>query len=157
MEKLLRADIQMFASGITAQSDVGITLYHKSGSAYEELIEIKSVPATGQAGGTLETTTLKSATKTYIPDRPDTGDMDYTYNYTEENMTKVKAICDGSEHEFLVKYQDGSGFVYTGQAQTWTNEISVGSVVEATLHTVPSIAPEEKTAEEITTLLSAGQ
>ena len=140
-------------ANITAQSDVGITLYVKKASTYEELIEIKSVPATGSAGGTLETTTLKSPKKTYIPDRPDTGDMDYTYNYTEDNLTKVKAICDNAEHEFLVKYQAGSGFVYTGQAQTWINEVSVGSVVEATLHTVPSIAPAEKTATEIKALL----
>ena len=138
---------------ITAQSDVGIMLYVKSNNAYAELIEIKSVPATGQAGGTLETTTLKSPKKTYIPDRPDTGDMDYTYNYTEANMTAVKAICDNAEHDFLVKYQDGSGFIYSGQAQTWINEVSVGSVVEATLHTVPSTAPLEKTASEITALL----
>ena len=144
---------------ITAQSDVGIMLYVKTAStststaSYEELIEIKSVPATGQAGGTLETTTLKSPKKTYIPDRPDTGDMDYTYNYTEANMTAVKTYCDGAEHDFLVKYQDGSGFIYSGQAQTWINEVSVGSVVEATLHTVPSTAPLEKTATEITTLL----
>ena len=150
----MKFNLQRFADSM-AQSDVGITLYHKVASAYQELIEIKSVPATGQAGGTLETTTLKSAKKTYIPDRPDTGDMDYTYNYTEANMTAVKEICDGEDHEFLVKFQDGSGFVYTGQAQTWVNEISVGSVVEATLHTVPSIAPEEKTATEITSLLAA--
>ena len=140
---------------ITAQSDVGVSLYVKnSSSKFEELIEIKSVPATGQAGGTLETTTLKSPKKTYILDRPDTGDMDYTYNYTEENMTAVKVYCDGAEHEFLVKFQDGSGFTYTGQAQTWINEISVGSVVEATLHTVPSVAPAEKTATEVQTLLA---
>lgn len=139
---------------ITAQSDVGIMLYVKgSNNSYSELIEIKSVPATGQAGGTLETTTLKSPKKTYIPDRPDTGDMDYTYNYTEANMTAVKVYCDNTEHDFLVKYQDGSGFIYKGQAQTWINEVSVGSVVEATLHTVPSTAPEEKTATEITALL----
>lgn len=138
---------------ITAQSDVGISMYVKGETGYTELIEIKSVPATGSAGGTLETTTLKSPKKTYIPDRPDTGDMDYTYNYTEENITKVKAICDNKEHEFLVVYQDGSGFKYTGQAQTWINEVSVGSVVEATLHTVPSIAPAEITATEVTALL----
>lgn len=138
---------------ITAQSDVGITLYVKSNDSYAELIEIKSVPATGQAGGTLETTTLKSPKKTYIPDRPDTGDMDYIYNYTEDNITKVKTICDNTEHDFLVVYQDGSGFQYNGQAQTWINEVSVGSVVEATLHTVPSTAPAEKTSAEINELL----
>ncbi|MCI9585265.1 MAG: hypothetical protein HFH45_01355 [Bacilli bacterium] len=142
-------------NGITAQSDVGITLYAKKNGNYAELIEIKSVPASGQAGGTLETTTLKSPTKTYIPDRPDNGDMDYTYNYTEANYTAISAICDGSEQELLVKYQDGSGFTYKGQCQTWINEVSVGSVVEATLHTVPSVSPAIKTASEITTLLTA--
>ena len=147
----MKLNIQLFGAS-TAQSDVGITLYVKD-SKYNELIEIKSVPASGQAGGNLETTTLKSPMKTYIPDRPDTGDMDYTYNYTEANLTKVKAVCDGEEHEFLVKFQDGSGFVYTGQAQTWINEVSVGSVVEATLHTVPSTAPEIKNKSEIDTLL----
>lgn len=139
----------------TAQSDVGITLYVKGNQdKYNELIEVKSIPATGQAGGTLETTTLKSPTKTYIPDRPDNGDMDYTYNYTETNMTAVKAICDGNEHDILVKYQDGTGFTYSGQVQTWINEVSVGSVVEATLHTVPATSPEIKTSAEITALLA---
>ena len=148
----MKLNLQLFADK-NAQSDVGITLYVKN-ETYQELIEIKSVPATGQAGGNLETTTLKSPMKTYIPDRPDTGDMDYTFNYTEANLTKVKEVCDGEEHEFLVKFQDGSGFVYTGQAQSWVNEVSVGSVVEATLHTVPSVAPEIKTSAEITSLIA---
>lgn len=138
---------------ITAQSDVGISLFAKVSGTYKEIIEIKSVPASGQAGGTLETTTLKSPTKTYIPDRPDNGDMDYTYNYTEANYTKANELCDGSEHELLVRYQDGSGFTYTAQVQTWINEVSVGSVVEGTLHTVPSVSPVIKTASEVTELL----
>ena len=141
---------------VNAQSDVGISLYVKnSESKYVELIEIKSVPATGSAGGTLETTTLKSPKKTYIPDRPDTGDMDYTYNYTEENITKVKEYCDNNEHEFLVVYQDGSGFEYTGQAQTWINEVSVGGVIECTLHTVPSVAPAYIKASEMTSKITS--
>ena len=82
------------------------------------------------------------------------GKLFFLYSYTEENITKVKEYCDNNEHEFLVVYQDGSGFEYTGQAQTWINEVSVGSVVEATLHTVPSVAPLEKTSSEIETLLA---
>lgn len=140
---------------MVAQSDVGIMFYVKGTTNFEELVEIKSVPATGQAGGNLETTTLKSMRKTYIPDRPDAGDMDYVYNYTESNFSKVDAICDGEEHEYLIKFQDGSGFTYKGQAQTWVNEIAVGSVLEATLHTVPSVSPEIKTATEITALLAS--
>ena len=90
-----------------AYNDVGIELRvvdvatAKFPSA--KLVEIKSTPATGQAGGTLEVTTHSDATKVYIPDRPDTGDMDYTYNYTAENLTAVKAVCDGTEKKILIK------------------------------------------------------
>lgn len=142
-----------------AYNDVGIELRIKAtGDAKfpnAKLIEIKSTPATGQAGGTLEVTTHSDATKVYIPDRPDTGDMDYTYNYTAENLSAVKAICDGTEKDILIKYPDGTGVLYSGQCQTWRNEVSVGGIIECTLHTVPSSSPEEKTAQEVTALITA--
>ena len=135
---------------ITAQSDVGIMLYVKgSNNSYSELIEIKSVPATGQAGGTLETTTLKSPKKTYIPDRPDTGDMDFTYNYSQDNLNAVKTVCDNTAKDILIKFPDGAGFEYTGVCQTWINEEAVGGVMECTLHTTPSVAGVYLTAQEL--------
>ena len=81
--------------------------------------------------------------------------MDFTYNYTAENLTAVKAICDGTEKNILIKYPDGTGVLYSGQCQTWRNEVSVGGVIECTLHTVPSSSPEEKTAQEVTALITA--
>lgn len=142
-----------------AYNDVGIEIRVKGTSdakfASAKLVEIKSTPATGQAGGTLEVTTHSDATKVYIPDRPDTGDMDFTYNYTAENLSAVKAICDGTEKDILIKYPDGTGVLYSGQCQTWRNEVSVGGVIECTLHTVPSSSPEEKTAQEVTALITA--
>ena len=142
-----------------AYKDVGIEIRVKGTADAKvpsaKLIEIKSTPATGQAGGTLEVTTHSDATKVYIPDRPDTGDMDFTYNYTAENLTAVKAICDGTEKNILIKYPDGTGVLYSGQCQTWRNEVSVGGVIECTLHTVPSSSPEEKTAQEVTALITA--
>ena len=142
-----------------AYNDVGIEIRVKGTSDAKfpsaKLVEIKSTPATGQAGGTLEVTTHSDATKVYIPDRPDTGDMDFTYNYTAENLSAVKAICDGTEKDILIKYPDGTGVLYSGQCQTWRNEVSVGGVIECTLHTVPSSSPEEKTAQEVTALITA--
>ena len=142
-----------------AYSDVGIELRIAGISDAKfpasKLVEIKSTPATGQAGGTLEVTTHSDATKVYIPDRPDTGDMDFTYNYTAENLTAVKAICDGTEKQILIKYPDGTGVYYKGQCQTWRNEVSVGGVVECTLHTVPSSSPEEKTVAEVNALITS--
>jgi len=137
-----------------AMNDIGIELRikDKTDTKYPKLVlvEIKSTPATGQAGGTLEVTTHSDPTKVYVPDRPDTGDMDYVYNYTEANYTAVKAVCDNTEKDILIKYPDGTGVEYSGICQTWHNETSVGAVIECTLHTVPATSPADLTSSEVT-------
>ena len=142
-----------------AYNDVGIELRikEKNEDKYSSavLVEIKSTPATGQAGGNLEVTTHSDPVKTYIPDRPDTGDMDYTYNYTEANYTAVKAVCDNTEKDILIKYPDGTGVEYSGICQTWHNEVSVGAVLECTIHTVPATAPEDLTSQEVAAKITA--
>ena len=137
-----------------AQSDVGTLLYYKNGSTYQELLEIISAPAQGSAGGTIEVTTLKSPTKQYIPDRPDVPEQDFGYNYTEANFKTAETVCDGLAHEFLVKFQDGSGYTIVGTAQTWINEIGRGQALEATLHIVAT-GIEWKESSEVTTLLAS--
>lgn len=121
----------------------------------EKLVAVKGVPATGKAGGTVEITTCSDPTKVYIPDRPDTGDMDYTYNYNDTDYTAVKAICDNTSKDILIKYPDGSGAMYTGICQTWRNELSTGKAVESTLHTVPSTQISDKTIAEVKALIAA--
>jgi len=142
-----------------AYNDVGIELRIKEKNAEKYssavLVEIKSTPATGQAGGNLEVTTHSDPTKTYIPDRPDTGDMDFTYNYTEANYTAVKGVCDNSEKDILIKYPDGTGVEYSGICQTWHNEVSVGAVIECTLHTVPATSPADLTSQEVAAKITA--
>lgn len=136
-----------------AQSDVGTLLYYKDGSTYKELLEITSAPAQGSAGGTIEVTTLKSPKKQYIPDRPDVPEQDFGYNYTEANYEVALKVCDGASHDFLVKFQDGSGYTITGTAQTWSNEVGRGQAVEATLHIVATDIVWKKSSE-VTTLLA---
>lgn len=139
---------------LVAQSDVGITLYSKgSNGKYVDLIDIISTPAESTAGGTIEVTVLKSPKKQYIPDRVDVPEQDFGYNYTEANRVKANSVCDGAIHEFLVKFQDGSGYTITGTAQTWSNEVSRGQAVEGTLHIVATDI-EWKTSEEVTALLA---
>ncbi len=142
-----------------AYNDIGIELRvkGKTDTKYPAaiLVEIKSTPATGQAGGTLEVTTHSDPTKVYIPDRPDTGDMDYTFNYTEANYTAVKAICDNAERDILIKYPDGTGVEYSGICQVWHNEVSVGAVLECTLHTVPATSPADLTSQEVAAKITA--
>lgn len=142
-----------------AYNDIGIELRVKSKTdeKYSSaiLVEIKSTPATGQAGGTLEVTTHSDPTKVYIPDRPDTGDMDFTFNYTEANYTAVKAVCDNTERDILIKYPDGTGVEYSGVCQVWHNEVSVGGVIECTLHTVPATSPADLTSAQVTAKITA--
>lgn len=123
--------------------------------AKEKLVAVKGMPATGSAGGTVEITTSSDATKVYVADRPDTGDMDFTYNYTDANLTAVKGVCDNVARDILIKLPDGTGVQYTGTLQTWINEVSVGSAIECTLHTVPSVAPKYLTIAEVTALIEA--
>lgn len=144
---------------VKALADLGIEVRIKEKSAEKfpknALIGITSIPATGQAGGTIEVTTFSDPTKVYIPDRPDTGNMDYEYNYTLAKYNAVKAYCDNTEKDVLIKYPEGDGVVYTGICQTWRNEKTVGSdALKATLHTVPSTSPEDKTVEEVTALIA---
>lgn len=120
----------------------------------EKLVAVKGAPATGQAGGKVETTTSSDPSKVYVPDRPDTGDMDFIYNYSAENLTAVKTVCDNNAKDILIKYPDGTGSLYTGVCQTWKNDVSVGSIIECTLHTVPSTQITEKSTTEVTALIS---
>ena len=90
--------------------DLGIELRVKATSDAKypaaKLIAIKGMPATGQAGGTVEITTSSDATKVYVADRPDTGDMDFTYNYTADNLSTVQAVCDNTARDILIKLPD---------------------------------------------------
>ncbi len=139
--------------------DLGIEIRVKGTSDAKyptaKLVAVKGMPATGQAGGTVEITTSSDAQKVYLADRPDTGDMDFTYNYTADNYSAVSTECDNVARNILIKLPDGSGFEYTGTLQTWVNEVSVGSAIECTLHTVPSTSIERLSASEVTGKVTA--
>lgn len=134
--------------------DLGIEIRVKGTSDAKyptaKLVAVKGMPATGQAGGTVEITTSSDAQKVYLADRPDSGDMDFTYNYTADNYSAVATVCDNVARNILIKLPDGSGFEYTGSLQTWVNEVSVGSAIECTLHTVPSTSIARLSATDVT-------
>lgn len=122
-------------------------------SKYAELIEIKSVPASGSDPETIEKTTMKDEIKTYVLGRQDTGLQTFTFNYNETEYAAAKAL-NGAEHEFLVVLPDGTGTYIKGTSTVYRNEMSVNGLIEATL----AIAPTEiefKTSTEVETLLAA--
>lgn len=131
-------------------------MYVKGETEYEWLIPIKSVPASGAEGGTIEVTELDSEVKQYINDRKDIPSQDFTYNRTAEKYEAVSAICDGKPHEFLIVFSDGTGTYVKGTAQTWKNDFTAGSAQEATLHIVATNI-EDKTKTQVTALLPVSQ
>lgn len=135
-----------------AFSDIGTKLYCKSGNTYTKLVGIKSVPASGSEPATLDATELESERNQYIPDRTDSPNQTFTYNRTEEKYSAVSAICDGEEHEFIVVFKDGAGTYIKGTAVTYKNEVSKGSVLEATLVITPTDI-QDKTSAQVLALI----
>lgn len=139
-----------------AQSDVGIELWASStgGSAsFEKLVDVTSVPATGSPQAKIESTVLSAKKKQYIPDREDLPDMEFTYNFTEDNFADVFAVCD-EEYYFMIVYGDGSGAVIFGEANTWVDGVGRSQAVEAKMNVVPQEV-EHKTSAEVTALKKA--
>ena len=121
---------------------------------FEELVEIKDTPDTGSDPEQIEVTTLKRVKKAYVAGRQDSPSQSFTYNYTEKNyFEKVMPYCDGTIHDFLVKYPDGTGTLITGSATTRKNAISLNSAIEATLVITPTDIVD-KTSTEVTALLA---
>lgn len=118
---------------------------------YEELVEIKNVPASGSDPETMEVTTLKDARKSYIMGRQDSPQQAFTFNRTAENYASVLAVCDGTEKDFLVVFSDGTGTYIRGSASAYKNEITVNSVQEATL-TITAVDIQDKTEAEVKAL-----
>lgn len=117
----------------TAISDLGTYLAVESDTEgkYTQLVGITSAPATGEAPGTIEVTTLDSKYKQYIADRPDTPKYEFDYNYTEESYAKVTSALSLTETKnYLIVYQDGSGEKFSGTGATWKDAVSRGDSVK---------------------------
>ncbi len=127
-------------------------MYVKGETDYSVLIPIKSVPASGSEPETLEVTSMSDERKVYIMGRQDSPAQAFTFNRTATNYEAVKAICDGTEKEFMVVFSDGTGTYIKGQPSVYKNEIAVNGIQEATL-TITAIDIQDKTASEVTALI----
>ena len=126
------------------------------GTSYSKLIDVKEIPATGQAPNMLDDTTLSSDAHTYIPDIEDSGGgLEFTSNYTLENVEAIEAVA-GEEKYYGIWYgasESTSGGTTTvtpdghegkwnfkGILSLWSDALSVGNVHDLKF----SIAPTTK-------------
>lgn len=137
-----------------AISDVGTILHAKIGeeTAFSEFLRIIAAPATGAAPESLDSTELASPKTQSIKGRETTPDMEFDYNYTEDNFATAKTAVTGEVEEFLLIYGDGSGALIKGQASTWTDAVGRNSVVVGKFF-INAESVENKTAVEVTDLL----
>ena len=103
---------------------------------YTKLVDIKDFPDLGSAPDTIEVTTLSDKMKRYVQGLQDTGSFEFTYNYTNDDFTKVKALDDNAKHFFELDFgNDGAGgegsFYFSGQVSTYVSGAGTGAVVEA--------------------------
>lgn len=145
---------------MAAISDYKTYLYIEGTTAgkYDKLVDITSAPATGSAPKSLDATTLSDAQSVGIPDRPETPSLEFEYNYTKENFQAVsEALSLTEDKNFLIVYQDGSGFTFAARGSTWVKEVSKGKVVSAGIGLVASTIPQfTEDTSAMTTTAPAG-
>lgn len=117
-----------------AISDYKTYLYVEGTTAgkYHKLVDIISAPATGSAPKSIDVTTLSDAQSVGIPDRPETPTLEFEYNYTKANFADATAAVSLTDDKnYLIVFQDNTGWQFTARGATWTKEVSKGKQVTA--------------------------
>lgn len=95
-------------------------LMKKGQSAWEKLVDIKSMPDLEGAPEMLETTTLSDKRQKQIPGILTSDGLEFTCNYTKEDYEKLKAL-EGTEMDFAIWLgaSDSEGKVPDGHEGIW--------------------------------------
>lgn len=150
-------------------STIGVQLWYATETAagtrpttgYTRIYGIKSTPSLNPSPETIETTTLDELEyKTYIDGLKDLGGaLEFTFNLTEELVTKWEALITAYEAGKLASKNTWFAIVVPGLTQAFyfpgnpssmgLPETAVNSVLEITNYITPVGAPEkaEKTTE----------
>ena len=122
-----------------AISTYGTTFKYGATSADTELA-IKSYPEILAKRAALETTTLQSDAKTYIPGVRETPDsFPFTLNWDADVFAAINALEDVQKCELA--FSDGSKFTFDGYLSASNNEGSVNAVAEMTVSVMPATVP----------------
>lgn len=122
-----------------AISTYGVTLKYGS-TTPTTTVEIKDFPQILGNRSALETTTLSSASQTFIPGiRQQSESFDFTANYDKDVMSAINALTDAQKCELT--FSDGSKYTWEGYISAAVNEGSVDAVLEMTISITPSSVP----------------
>ena len=123
-----------------AISTYGIFLMHKTGDAYEKLVDIKDFPDLGGAPEMLETTTLSDGMQTYIEGIQSADALEFTANYDKTKYDELAAL-KGAKESYAVYFGDDGGngmFKFDGYLSVRVNGGGVNEVVGMTISIAPA-------------------
>ena len=112
-------------------------------TAWQRLVNIKSLPDLGGASEQLETTTLSNAMNTFCSGIQTFDSFTFTCNYTKGQYDNVKLVADGkTTYSFAVFIGSNAGedgtFYFNGVASIAKTGAGVNEVQEMTLTIAPS-------------------
>lgn len=120
-----------------------LMVYNATDTAWDRLVNIKSLPDLGGSPEQLETTTLSNAMNTYCSGIQTFDSFTFTCNYTKGQYDNVKLVADGkTTYSFAVFIGGNSGedgtFYFNGVASIAKTGVGVNEVQEMTLTIAPS-------------------
>ena len=125
-----------------AISTYGVQLqWGESADSVAKVVDIKDFPDMIGDPNLLETTTLSDSQQTNIPGIKSSDTLSFTFNYTKEDFTKVKAD-EGKALYYALVFSDGSKFTWQGQHTCGLPGKGVDEVIEATINIAASTPVE---------------
>lgn len=112
-----------------------------SASQVSKVVDIKEFPDLIGEPNLLETTTMSDAAQTFILGIKQTSIMNFTFNYTKEDFSKVKADED-KELYYELAFSDGSKFTWQGSHVATLPGKGVDEVIDAGISIAPSTTVE---------------
>lgn len=111
----------------------GAKLSYKLLEGFVVLEDLQSIPDLGGDTESVETTTLKSGAKTYIPGLKDYGELEFGFLYGSDADSSFKALqgleASGAQTEFQVELPDGTTIDFTAAVSVKINAIEVGEAM----------------------------
>lgn len=111
------------------------------GTAWTQLIPVKTTPKIGGEREQLETTTMDDDMQTFINGIQSSEAMSFTANYDSAKYDDLKLIENATKHYAVWFGNDGLGsagkYKFDGQLSVSINEADVNAVVEMTINITP--------------------
>lgn len=111
----------------------GAKLSYKLEDEFVVLEDLQSIPDLGGDTESVETTTLKSGAKTYIPGLKDYGELEFGFLYGSGEGSSFKVLqglqTSGAQTDFQVELPDGTTVDFTAAVSVKINAIAVGEAM----------------------------